>query len=369
MLTWVIGLAGIVLLLATTSSMMRTLIMPRATTSLISMAISQVTFGFFRLIARRSKSYPFRDSVMAWASPVTLLGMLVVWLLLYFLSYALLLDAFDSGTISFPVALREAGSSIFTLGFASTDRAQLTLLDFMAAATGPIVIGMMIGYLPTLYGSFNRREGSVTQLAPRCGEPNWGPELLARHAYLETLDQLSDLWREWERWAADVSETHSSYPILLAFRSTTPTRNWAVALLCVMDAAAMRIALVPSGLHGTSRVLLRQGIACFAGLAAMLGYRGEVGANASMTLTYEEFQEGIRRLDDAGFPSEVSAEEAWPGFSEWRRLYEGPAYFLCCQIDAVPAPWSGPRKPATEVMPAPALRRPETPGPGRLDRF
>ncbi len=105
MLRWVTGLAGIVLLLATTSSMMRTLIMPRATTSLISMAISQVTFGFFRLIARRSKSYPFRDSVMAWASPVTLLGLLVAWLLLYFLSYALLLDAFDSGTIS-PSRLR-----------------------------------------------------------------------------------------------------------------------------------------------------------------------------------------------------------------------------------------------------------------------
>ncbi len=369
MMRWIEGFAGIALLLATTSSMIRTLIMPRATNSLISMAISQVTFGFFRLISRRSKTYRLRDAVMAWASPVTLLGLLVVWLLLYFVSYALLLDAFDSGTISFAVALREAGSSIFTLGFASTDRAQLTLLDFMAAATGPIVIGMMIGYLPTLYGSFNRREQSVTQLAPRCGEPNWGPELLARHAYLETLDQLSDLWREWEGWAADVSETHTSYPILLALRSTTPQRNWAVALLCVMDAAAMRIALVPSGLHGTSRVLLRQGIACFTGLAGMLGYREADGDEPLMTLTFEEFLDGIQRLDAAGFPSEVSAEEAWPGFSEWRQLYERQAYFLCYQIDAVPAPWSGPRNPVTEVIPAPALRRPETPGPGRFDRF
>jgi hypothetical protein len=277
-LRWVTGLAGIVLLLATTSSMMRTLIMPRATTSLISMAISQVTFGFFRLIARRSKSYPFRDSVMAWASPVTLLGLLVAWLLLYFLSYALLLDAFDSGTISFAVALREAGSSIFTLGFASTDRAQLTMLDFMAAATGPIVIGMMIGYLPTLYGSFNRREGSVTQLAPRCGEPNWG----------RNCSPGMRIWRhwtnsptsgEWERWAADVSGDPFVVSILLAFRSTTPTRNWARPLLCVMDGGGCGSRWCRVG-HGV-RVLLRQGIACFTGLAAMLGYQEDAGEGES----------------------------------------------------------------------------------------
>ena len=73
----------------------------------------------------------------------------------------------------------------------------------------------------------------------RAGEPNWGPELLARHAMVGMVPQLYDLWPLWERWAAEVGESHTNFPVLIQMRSARPNRNWLVALLCVMDAAAI----------------------------------------------------------------------------------------------------------------------------------
>lgn len=363
---WLAGLGGLALLVITMSSVIRTLIMPRSVTSAVSGAFTWATVGFWRFFARRSGSYARRDAILAWAAPVTILGLLVLWLLLLFVAYSLILFAVYD--LDFNVALREAGSSIFTLGFASTDRAQLTAIDFVAAATGPIVIGLLVGYLPTLYGSFNRREVNVTQLTPRCGEPNWGPELLGRQALQGTMDQLPELWHDWERWAADVSESHSSYPVLIALRSTRPNRNWAVGLLCVLDAAALQVALMPGVPQGSARVLLRQGAECFGTLATALKRiqitsDSDTDGEPKITLTYEEFAAAVARLDDAGLPREVELEVAWRYFVEWRALYERNAYAICDEIDAVPAQWSGPRTPPMPTIASPTLIRMRTVGP------
>ena len=182
-------------------------------------------------VADRSSSFAFRDRVLTWPAPLTLLVLLITWLLLFLVGYGLLVFAVSD--LGLRAALREAGSSLFTLGFASTDRNQLTAIDFAAALTGPIIIGLQVGYLPALYSAYNRREAEVTLLDSRAGEPNWGPEILARHAAISSLANLDELFRGWERWAADVSESHSNYPVLIFFRSQKVTRNWLVGLLSV----------------------------------------------------------------------------------------------------------------------------------------
>ena len=237
-------------------------------------------------------------------------------------------------------------------------------LDFFAAATGPITIGLMIGYLPTLYSAFSRREMEVTKLSWLAGEPNWGPELIARQATLETLDELPDLWREWTTWAADVSESHTTYPVLVAVRSTRPDRNWAVALLAVMDAAALQLALMPELPQGKARVLLREGIQCLRALEGIVladaihlreGQGQSRSQERAVTLTREEFDRGFVRIKEAGAPVTVDADEAWDVFQLWRMRYEDWAYALCQAIDAVPTWWSGPRLPATAAIPTPEL--------------
>src|SRR5947209_2849789 len=141
--------------------------------------------------------------------------------MLFYLGYALVLQALDREGL--PSAMAQAGSSLLTLGYAGPSDAPLTVVDYLAAATGLIVVALQIGYLPTLYSAFNRRETEVTLLSGRAGLPSWGPEILARSRYgFGTEDEgavMDAFYLGWERWAADVSESHTNYPVLLRFRS------------------------------------------------------------------------------------------------------------------------------------------------------
>ena len=289
-------LVGFAVLVATSSSVLRNLVVPRRLRSKLTRAVSRAVAAPFRAIAYRSAVYERRDALLAWAAPMAILAILLTWLLLFLIGYALLIYAFSD--LSWIVAMREAGSSLFTLGFASTDRGRLTAVDFAAAMTGPIVIGLQIGYLPALYGAYNRREAEVTMLDSRAGEPNWGPEILARHASVSSLDNLSELYRGWERWSADVSESHSNYPVLIYFRSQQASRNWLIGLLSVMDSAALTLAFNPSGRQGEARMALRMGFVCLRDLADTVGlpYDEDPDPDDPITLSYDEFLLGVERL-------------------------------------------------------------------------
>ncbi len=87
----------------------------------------------------------------------------------------------------------------------------------------------------------------MTLLESRAGAPAWGPELLIRHQLVGAVDNLASLFAEWERWAADVAESHTSYPSLLFLRSPRAQNSWLVSLVAVMDAAALSVAVEPRG--------------------------------------------------------------------------------------------------------------------------
>jgi hypothetical protein len=268
----------------------------------------------------------------------------------------------SSPPLAWANAFREAGSSLFTLGFASGRRTTLSALDFLAAASGPVVIALQIAYLPTLYGAYNRREVEVTLLQSRAGEPAWGPEILARQWLVDTETALPELYLSWERLAAEIGESHSNYPVLLAFRSPQPYRSWIVGLLAVMDAAAMQLALSRKGAPPQARLVLRSGFTALRDIARALriDFDEDPAPDAPIRLGYPEFEAAVDMVTTAGFPAERLAADAWPHFHGWRVNYEAIGYELCRRGDAVPALWTGPRDfPATPVPPRrPVDRRP-----------
>src|SRR5262249_16354998 len=149
--------------------------------------------------------YEGRDRVLSGQAAGVLLTQLVAWLGLSLIGYSLLLWPFVHGISS---AFTEAGSALFTLGFARPPGPPPIAIVFLAAATGLGIVGVEISYLPTLYSAFNRRETEVALLNARAGVPSWGPELLARTHYalgtgVSAIDTLPDLYERWERWAAD----------------------------------------------------------------------------------------------------------------------------------------------------------------------
>jgi hypothetical protein len=360
---------GVVVVVFTSVSVLSTLVIPRARLGRIGRVVDTTVDGAFRLATRRVSSYEERDTILAAQAAFYLVTLLAVWLGGYLVGFALLIWP---STHHLGLAFRESGSSMFTLGFVAPGGRGASAVDVIAAAFGLFVIAAQIGYLPTLYSAFNRRETEVTLLGSRAGTPPWGPELLARTKYginsgvKSDRDDLPDFYSNWERWAADVAESHSNYPILMRFRSPQPLSSWLIGLLAVMDSAALLLAVAPSRERLEPRLCLRMGFTALRQMGRAVGIPvdQDPDPDAQTMLTFEDFEAGVQRLLDVGFEVDRTAEEAWPHFKGWRVNYEPIAYALAYATDAVPALWSGPRR--WDHEPMPPLRPPNrapTPSP------
>ena len=343
-------------MLAAWVSVIGTLIVPRPIRSRISRFTGQTTIKAFVLLCRPVRSYRTRDRILAWQAPTSLFVRLTMWVLMFDVGFALMLLPFVHRRVA--SAFDEAGSGLFTLGYAAPSHAGGTALVYAAAFSGLVVVALQIGYLPTLYAAFNRREAEVTLLVARAGEPAWGPELLARTRFglagVDTSGELAGLFRTWERWAADVAESHSTYITLCWLRSPRPEANWLVSMLSVMDAAALQLSLSPSLVRPLdARLALRAGFSCLNQIAEAVGIPPvtDPDPDAATVLTQAEFAEAVATLRSVGYPVEVEPEQAWPHFRGWRVNYEPVAYALARLIDAPPALWSGPRRWAAEPIP------------------
>ena len=319
-----------------------TLVIPRGRVGFIKV-VDRLVDRVYTAAGRLVRSWERRDALLA-SQPVVTLGLLLfIWLAGFVVGFGLLLWLPGGSLLA---ALREAGSSLFTLGFAARRGAVPSVADFFAAASGLVIVALQIAYLPTLYAAYNRRETEVTLLVPRAGSPAWGPELLARAQMARGTDQLTVIYQAWERWSADVAESHSSYPSLLRFRSPEAHSSWVVSQLAVLDAAALHMAACPASAPLTARLCVQMGFSCLRKLTRTLRVPVDEDPRPDdpIRLTWEEFELGWERITAVGFPVERTAQEAWPHFRGWRVNYEAAAYKLALGLDAVPARWSGPRR-------------------------
>jgi hypothetical protein len=374
----VAAVIGAVLVLAVGSSVTGTLIVSRSVSSRLTRLVDKAVVGAYRLAIKWyvhkvpgdsphaiQMAYKRADRLLATQAAAILLCQLAAWLVVAYVGFALLLWPFATrGVVS---AFIDAGSSLFTLGFAVPVGAVPAVIVFLAAATGLVIVTLQIAYLPTLYASFNRRETEVALLNARAGVPSWGPELLARTHYAlgtdnSTLDTMPDLYARWERWAADVAESHTTYLPLVRFRSPGALSSWVTALLAVLDSAAMFLALSPKAAPEiAARLCLRGGFLCLTRIARALGIDvpDEPDPGGGISLTYDEFLDAVERMREVDFPIERDPADAWPDFVGWRVNYEQAAYGVAFAVDAVPALWSGPRYHG--IPPIPPIR----PGRGR----
>jgi hypothetical protein len=340
---WIGFAGGICLLLLTGSSVIKTLMIPRNLNSLIATVVGRaVRFGYGLATARISSLHR-REKMLAASAPTSLFTLLVAWILCLYLAFALMLLPFTASSL--PRAMRLSGSSLFTLGFATPAGAAPDGIVFAAAISGIGVIALMIGYLPTIYSAFNRRETLVTMLEALAGKPPWGPELLARQQLIGNVSYLPRLYERWTEWAADISESHTTYRTLIYFRSKYPENPWPLALLSVLDAAALQLALCPSSAPSEARPLMRVGYLALRQLATALGVavNEDPHPDDPLRLTKAEFLEAVQHMDQAGWVFERNPEEAWLHFRGWRVNYEQAAEGIAAHLDVVPAMWSGPR--------------------------
>lgn len=100
-------------------------------------------------------------------------------------------------------------------------------------------LGIVIGYIPVQYQAFSRREVGISLLDARAGSPPTAGELLRRHGKSRNMEGLQDVLKDCEKWAADVLESHLSYPVVAYYRSQHDRQSWLAAMTAIMDACAL----------------------------------------------------------------------------------------------------------------------------------
>ena len=248
----VAGLAGTVVIVLTLTEFFVAFLLPRRVRREPRVARLILVAGWraWRFVARR---LPARsgDTMLGFYGPLLLLFAIVIWALALIFGFALLQWAGGSHIVrggggGFDDDLFFSAGGFLSASMQLTPSTAFARMLFLGeAACGFGVLFVAIGYLPAIYQASSRREVAVAQLAPRAGTPPTAGALLVRSGRRGGWPDLDAYLAEWEDWAAELMETHLSYPALAYFRSQHIGQNWLATLTAVLDTCAFAIAASP----------------------------------------------------------------------------------------------------------------------------
>ena len=349
---------GLVMVILTLSSAISTFVLPRAARS----QLNRIVFGLLRRIldflVHFVGSYSRRDAIMAYYAPIGILLLVPTWYVLIALGYAGMYWALGVGDIF--AVLRLSGSSILTLGFEAPRTLYITVLIFSEAMIGLILVATLIAYLPTMYSAFSRREQVVNMLEVRAGSPPSAAEMILRFHRNHGLEKLSDYWKVWESWFADIEESHTTLPALIFFRSPRAENSWVTAAGAVLDAAAITLSAIEIPYEVSAALCIRAGFLAFRRIATYFDIPNPQDPHFPATpicVERQEFEAVLNRLAEVGLPLKPDREQSWRDFAGWRVNYDRALILLCGLVMAPEAPWSSDRAPKFHLPPLMLLKK------------
>lgn len=245
-------IAGVACLFAALFDAFQTIILPRRATGRfrLTRVFFIATWKPWVFFAKRLRDQRKRESAFSYYGPMSLIFLLAMWAAAMTVGFALIYYALGSPFndsvqgVGFRSDLYVSGTTLFTLGLGDVTphRGWVRAIVILESGTGLGLLAVVMGYFPVLYGAFSRREVSISLLDARAGSPPTAAELLRRHSYEGGESALSLLLVEWERWSAELLESHISYPLLCYFRSQHSNQSWISALTAVLDTSALLIA-------------------------------------------------------------------------------------------------------------------------------
>jgi Ion channel len=250
-----VAIAGILLILAIVWDAFEALVLPRTATRRLRPArlFYKVAWPSWTATACLFGRGRRRENFLAVFGPLSILLLMACWAVALLVGFAMVqwglgshLNVVD-GPGGLWTDLYMSGTTLFTLGIGDvTPKGSIArVLTVIEAGVGFGFLALVIGYLPVLYQGFSHREVNISLLDARAGSPPTAGELLLRHAH--NMAGLEVLLRDWERWAAELMESHLSYPVLLYFRSQHEHQSWLGALTAILDASALVIVGVQGG--------------------------------------------------------------------------------------------------------------------------
>ncbi len=333
-------------------SALSTFVLTRAARSQLNRIVFGIMRRMFEFILKFFRDYEQRDRIMAYYSPISLIMLVPVWYVLILSGYAAMYWALGVG--DWYADFRYSGSSLLTLGFATSDVPVVTMLSFSEALLGLIMVALLMAYLPTMYSAFSRREQAVSMLEVRAGNPPSALEMLLRFNRIHGLDKLSDYWKTWEAWFADIEESHTTLPALVFFRSPRSDNSWITASGAVLDAAAITQSAVDIPADASASLSIRAGYLALRRIADYFDIPNPQNPQYPkdpISIKREEFDELLSKLEKAGVPLKADREQAWKDFAGWRVNYDRVLLVLCTLVMAPQAPWSSDRAPKFRLPP------------------
>lgn len=345
-------LIGFWLVATAVFSAVKTFVVPRGEQDFIVVAVFRLMLLLFRIRLKRTHLFAARDRVYAYYAPLSLLLLMVIWLILIAIGYSAIFWAIDGHSLLENITL--SGSSLLTLGFASSQHFPVIIVSFSEATIGLIMIAILIAYLPTIYSTYSKREAMVTLLEVRAGSPPSATNMILRYNRFHGLDHLAELWEDWELWFAELNETHTSLPMLNFFRSPKADRSWITAAGTVLDCAALTLSILDIPPDPHCNLCLRAGFVALRDISAYfdIAYDPDPRSTDPISITRAEFDAVYDQFLTEGVPIRSDREQAWHDFVGWRVNYDTVLLDLAQFIVAPIAPWSSDRPPQRMRIPA-----------------
>jgi len=345
------SLVGLAVILAILLDAFETVVLPRRVTRhfRLTALFYRNTWRPWARLARHIQSNARREAALGYFGPFSLILLLGLWAVGLIFGFALLQYGagehlqLSNEPITFARILYHSGETFFTLGYGdiTPNSPVARALAVLEAGMGFGFLAVVIGYLPTIYAAFSRREIQISLLDARAGSPPTAMELLARFGNCPQQTVLDQIFRDWEHWAAEVLESHLSYGALSFFRSQHNNQSWLGALTTILDATAIVVAGVDSMRTEQARLTFAMARHAVVDLAQVLN--AQYDPNAPDRLPSPELARLRQSLQDHGVTlrSDAQAEEK---LNYLRSLYEPYAIALARRLFITLPPWIHPDK-------------------------
>ena len=285
----------------------------------------------------RALGEPWKERIYSTFAPVSILMLLGVWVIQQVVGFGLIwwaVGGVDGATSLFD-AIYFSGVVYFTLGFGELVPVAVVprIGALVEAMFGVLTTALVIGYLPALYGAYSERERKLLTLDDGTDDRITPHSLILSRASDGDAGPLFDYFAGWEEWIAGIIETHSTFPMLVLFRSKDPGQHWVTALGVVTDAALI-CQMIDGAQDREPYWTVRRSIRLFEQIthdADLAEYRKQLDEGYD---NLEAFRWLYDQLAANGFTM-LPFEEARRVTAELRRKYDARMEYL---IDALEAP-------------------------------
>ncbi len=345
------AIAGIISILAILLDAFETVVLPRRVQRSFRLTswFYRRTWIPWRKLAERIPGRARRENFLGYFGPLSLIFLLALWAAGLILGFALL--QYGAGEhfrlsgepLTFGLLIYHSGETFFTLGYGDIipSSGVARALAVVESGLGFAFLGVVIGYLPTIYSSFSRREIEISLLDARAGSPPSAAELLSRFGNCPQQAVLDQIFKDWERWAAEVLESHLSYPVLSFFRSQHNNQSWLGALITILDASALVVAGVDGLRNEQAKITFAMARHAVVDLAQVVNARYD--PNATDRLPAKELlrlreslgQRGVKLREGDAFEAKLS---------QLRSLYEPYAAAIAVNLSIALPPWLHPER-------------------------